>query len=115
VDRVRRSLVSRAIFRRVLHCGACGHHVRQWRKPFEATRTFVFSRHTRCVQCGSSRVRRLPERDRIDRMSTHPVSLLLALTAAPIYHCNPCRLQYRDWRSIGPDSNAEFRIQNSEF
>jgi hypothetical protein len=60
----------------------------------------VFSRYTRCVQCGSTRVRRLPERDRIDRMSSHPLSVLLGLTFAPIYHCNPCRLQYRDWRKI---------------
>jgi hypothetical protein len=73
---------------------------REWRKPFEATRTFAFSRCTRCIECGSARVRQLESRDRIDRMSRHPASLLMALTLAPIYHCSPCRLQYRDWRPV---------------
>ena len=102
LERVRRSLAGRLLFRRVLRCPACGFQVRSWRRPFEATRTFAFSRYTHCVQCGSPRVRKLPARDRIDRMSFHPLSVLLALTFAPIYHCNPCRLQYRDWRGIEP-------------
>ena len=39
-------------------------------------------------------------------MSLHPFSLIGALVRAPIYHCNVCRHQYRDWRSARPDTGA---------
>ena len=90
-------------------CGRCGYRARAWRIPFEKTATFVFARYSRCIQCGSYKVRRLSGRDRIDPSSTHPVSVLLALTRAPFYHCNPCRLQYRDWRPVHPSVRAEAR------
>ncbi len=40
-------------------------------------------------------------------MSSHPICLLLALTFAPIYHCNPCRLQYRDWRPLAQHDDGQ--------
>jgi hypothetical protein len=70
--------------------------------PFESVLHFALSRHTRCIQCGNLRVRRLPKRDRIDRVSAHPLSVLAGVLRAPFYHCNPCRLQYHDWRSPDP-------------
>ena len=39
-------------------------------------------------------------------MSLHPFSLIGALVRAPIFHCNVCRHQYRDWRGAGPDAGA---------
>jgi hypothetical protein len=77
--------------------------------PFEKTTTFVFTRYSRCIQCGSFKVRRLAGRDRIDSISTHPLSVLLSVTMAPFYHCNPCRLQYRDWRPVHPTAAPEAR------
>ena len=107
--RVHRSLVGRAMFRKVLACSACGYRARTWRLPFEKTATFVFARHSRCIRCGSYRVKRLRGRDRIDSRSTHPISVLLSLTLAPFYHCNPCRLQYHDWRPVQPSEQPETR------
>ena len=60
---------------------------------------FVFSRYTRCIDCGGYRVRAArprPNRPHVRR----PLSLLFGVTLAPIYHCSPCRLQYHDWRGI---------------
>jgi hypothetical protein len=51
----------------------------------------------------------MPQRDQIDRMTKHPISLLIGLTGAPIYHCGPCRLQYRDWRDVAPEARREQR------
>ena len=96
--RTTRTIAQRVFYRRLLHCAACGFEAPDWRLPFKATLRFLFSTHTRCVECGTTRVRRLPARDRIDRMSRHPLSLLGGLLFAPIYHCGRCRLQYRDWR-----------------
>ena len=107
LDRTPRPLVGRALFRKVLRCPKCGYRQREWRVPFESTLTFVLSRYSRCVQCGSYKVRRLNGRDQIDRVSVHPLSMLLALTMAPFYHCNPCRLQYHEWRPVHPSARTE--------
>ena len=92
-----------------MKCSACTYRARTWRLPFERTATFIFSPYSRCIQCGSYRVKRLRGRDRIDTRSTHPLSFLLSLTGAPFYHCNPCRLQYHDWRPVQPVEQTEAR------
>ncbi len=100
LDRVPRTWTGRALFRKVQLCKTCGFRLRDWRVPFEASYTFIASRESRCIQCGTFKVRRLSGRDEIDPVSTHPLSLLIGLTMAPYYHCNPCRLQYHDWRPV---------------
>ncbi len=107
LERTPRSVVGRALFRRVQLCRKCGYQLREWRVPLEATLTFILSRYSRCIQCGSYKVRRLNGRDEIDRVSVHPFSMLIALTLAPFYHCNPCRLQYHDWRTVRPAARTE--------
>lgn len=102
LDRQRRSLPERLLFRRLFVCRACGTQLRAWRIPLETTVRFVSSTHTRCISCGNERVRYLATRDRIDHMSKHPFSLIAAVVRAPIYHCNACRHQYHDWRSVSP-------------
>jgi uncharacterized protein with PIN domain len=107
LERTPRSLVGRALFRKVQLCKKCGYRLREWRVPFEAALTFMLSRYSRCIQCGSYKVRRLTGRDEIDRVSVHPLSMLVGLTLAPFYHCNPCRLQYHDWRAVHPSAKTE--------
>jgi hypothetical protein len=65
-----------------------------------ATLRFILSRHTRCVRCGRTSVKRLRERDGVDRVSRNAVSLVFSLVGAPIHHCGGCRLQYYDCRPI---------------
>ena len=105
LDRQRRSLLQRLLFRRLFLCRACGTQLRAWRIPFEGTVRFVGSSHTRCISCGNVRVRYLATRDRIDHMSRHPFSLVAGLVRAPIYHCNACRHQYHDWRGVESDTH----------
>lgn len=107
LERVPRSLVERFVYRRVLVCRKCGYRKPVRRMPFESETAFLVSAHTRCIQCGNLRVRRLPKRDMIDRMSAHPISVLAGLMRAPIYHCNPCRLQYHDWRPLDPAAASD--------
>lgn len=102
-----RSLLDRVLYRKVQQCVACGVRIRERRVPFQAEIEFATATHTRCIQCGNLRVRRLPKRDMIDRMSLHPLSLMASLARAPIYHCNPCRLQYHDWRPVHPSALRE--------
>lgn len=109
LERQHRSIVGRLVFRRLWVCRACGRFFPEYRKPFERTCAYLLSRHTRCLSCGSARVRRLTTRDRIDRMSRHPFSLLSAITGGSIYHCNVCRFQYHDWRSPDPAAQQDRR------
>jgi hypothetical protein len=90
-----------------MSCPKCHHVERLWRVPFERAATFVLSRYSRCIQCGSYRVKRLAGRDRIDSLSTHPLSMLTGLLFAPFHHCNACRLQFHDWRAIHPAHRTE--------
>lgn len=107
LERIPRSFLERLLYRRVLHCAKCGYRKPERRKPFETEVEFASSPHTRCIQCGNLRVRKLPRRDVIDRMSSHPLSILASLVGSPIYHCNPCRLQYHDWRPVHPSALRE--------
>jgi hypothetical protein len=113
LERVPRSLVGRLFLRKVMSCPKCRHVERVWRTPLERETTFVLSRYSRCIQCGSYRVRRLAGRDRIDGLSTHVLSVLVGLTFAPYYHCNACRLQYHDWRAIHPSYRTEPKPANT--
>lgn len=124
LDRQRRNTVERILYRKLWSCRSCGLRVHVRRIPFQATWSFVSTRHTSCIMCGNTRVRRIPARDRIDAMSAHPLSILFGLMGAPIYHCNACRHQYHDWRSLlsasepvaGDDKHEtlEFRSANDE-
>ena len=111
LDRQRRSIVERVLFRKLWQCRECSTQIRVWRIPFEQTLRFLGSAHTRCISCGNMRVRHLTTRDRIDLMSIHPISLLGALVRAPIYHCNGCRQQYHDWRGLNPVTQTHERRQ----
>lgn len=102
LSRERRRPFERVYLIKVEACRRCGARVRSYRVPMANAARFLFARYTRCIQCGTEKVRRLPARDRIDRMSKHPLSLLFQLTFAPIVHCGACRLQYHDWRKPEP-------------
>jgi hypothetical protein len=47
-------------------------------------------------------LRRLAERDHIDHMYRHPLSLLQRLLGGKLYHCRYCRIQFYDWRRPAP-------------
>jgi hypothetical protein len=111
LERQRRSVVERVLFRKLWQCRECSTQVRVWRIPFGHTLRFLGSSHTRCISCGNARVRHLTSPDRIDLMSIHPISLLGALVRAPIYHCNGCRRQYHDWRGLNPVMQTQGRRQ----
>ena len=114
LERQHRRLLGRLLFRKTWTCRACGTRVRAWRVPFGKTVSYLGSRYTRCIVCGNPRVKRLATRDRIDRMSIHPVSVVAAALFAPIYHCNACRHQYHDWRALAPAVHAERRASSED-
>lgn len=115
MSRVQRVGIQRLLYRRVLQCPSCGFSHALRRLPFAALTSFLLSWHTRCIQCGNKGVRRLSERDHIDAMSYHPISVLLGLFLAPIYHCNHCRLQYRDFRGTSPTAGKLRAVAPNDY
>jgi hypothetical protein len=98
LTRTRRTLQQKAFFADVFRCERCGYRLNRWRSPKGVTFTFIFSRYSHCLQCGTPNVHRMTKRDRVDSVSRHMLSILLGLSGAPLNKCTACRLQYHDWR-----------------
>jgi uncharacterized protein with PIN domain len=97
----------RKVFQRMLYsdayvCRKCGYRTARFHPFIRVNATFVFSRYTHCIRCGTARVHRMAKRDRIDSMSRHVLSLVQHLAFAPVNKCTACRLQYYDWRPPKP-------------
>jgi hypothetical protein len=102
--RTRRTRLQKLVYSGTFGCTLCEHRVKYLHPFIDYTLTFVFSRHTRCIRCGTPNVIRLAKRDRIDSMSKSLASLLQRLTGAPLVKCPGCRLQYYDWRAPAPQA-----------
>ena len=100
--RTHRTVLQKLVYSDIFRCTKCGRRVSLVRSAQSVTLTFLLSRQSHCIRCGTTNVQRLKKRDRIDSVSHHPVSLLLALTGAPFNRCTRCRLQYHDWRRPVP-------------
>jgi uncharacterized protein with PIN domain len=105
--RTHRTAFQRTLYSDAFVCRECGYRTARLRPFIRVNATFLFSRHTHCIRCGTARVHRLSKRDRVDSISKHLFSLLQHLTFAPINKCIACRLQYYDWRPPPPHSHAE--------
>ena len=94
LNRSHRRGFERLIYSEVFRCAKCRRPVGTLRPFFIANVKFVLSRHTRCIRCGTPNVHKRSRRDRVDSVSTHPLSLISYVSRAPVYKCNACRLQY---------------------
>ena len=102
LTRSHRRLLEKLIYADAFRCSKCGRRTARLYPRLAVMLTFVFSRFTHCVQCGSARVQRTSRRDHVDTPSRNLASRLLGLTGAPLNKCPACRVQYRDWRAPRP-------------
>ncbi len=68
--------------------------------------TFLFGKESRCLSCGTYSVQRLVRRDHVDRLSTHPFSIISYLKGGRVHWCPFCRLQFYDRRPPLPKAAA---------
>lgn len=54
----------------------------------------------RCPYCGTHRLTRLKERDKIDRLERGVLNLLERLAGGKLHHCRFCRVQFFDRRPL---------------
>jgi hypothetical protein len=102
-----RRAVQKLLYADVLRCMKCGYRLNRLHQVLHLNLAFLFSRDTRCIKCGTTNVRRMTKRDRIDTVSRNLASQLLHLSGAPLNKCVACRLQYYDWRPPQPASQSE--------
>jgi DNA-directed RNA polymerase subunit RPC12/RpoP len=76
--------------------------------PENAPRSYRlhYGARCRCPRCGTFRITKLKERDRIDPMETGFLNLVERWMGGKLYHCRYCRVQFFDRRKYTPVSGT---------
>jgi hypothetical protein len=100
--RVHRSFFQQLRYAAVFQCKDCG--VEEYApRPYR----FHFGPYARCPRCGTLRVVKRRERDRIDKMRwgfMTPFDALLG--GGKLYHCHLCRIQFYDRRDLSAEGSV---------
>jgi hypothetical protein len=110
--RVHRTFVERFSYMAVYECRTCK------REEFAPRRfRYHFGPSCRCPLCGTYRVVRLKQPDKIDRMHGGFLNFLERLAGkGRLFHCRWCRLQFYDRRALatqvdaGPPADPAVRV-----
>jgi hypothetical protein len=65
-----------------------------------------YGKRCRCPRCGTFRITKLKERDRIDPMESGFLNLFEKWMGGKLYHCRYCRVQFYDRRKFIPVTGA---------
>ena len=100
--RVHRTFVERFSYMAIYECRKCQ------REEFAPRRyRYHFGPSCRCPLCGTYRVVRLKQPDKIDRRHGGFLNFLERLAGkGRLFHCRWCRLQFYDRRGIGAQPDA---------
>lgn len=99
VKRIHRNFWQRFKYLAVYRCSGCA------REEFVPRFAYRMGDECRCPRCGTTRLVKLKERDRIDRMEHGIWNLLSRIAGGKLYHCCYCRMQFYDRRRF-----AETRV-----
>jgi DNA-directed RNA polymerase subunit RPC12/RpoP len=99
--RVHRTFLERFQYLAIYECRECDteHCIP---RPYQ----YYFGPEARCPRCGTARLSRLKDRDKIDRMRGGPMNFFSRLTGGKLVHCRSCRLQFYDRRPLASEIPA---------
>jgi DNA-directed RNA polymerase subunit RPC12/RpoP len=100
--RVHRTLLERLSYIAIYSCKAC-HAEDNLPRAHQLHR----GKAARCPKCGTYRITRLKEPDRIDPMRTGVLNMLEKAAGGRLYHCRFCRIQFWDRRRLQPEVLAD--------
>jgi hypothetical protein len=63
---------------------------------------YHFGDQCRCPKCGTLRVKKLKQRDKIDPMRSGVLNLLERMAGGHLFYCCFCRIQFYDRRTLAP-------------
>jgi hypothetical protein len=93
--RVHRTFWERFRYMAIFECKDCEHEEVVPRRYL-----YHFGPPCRCPKCGTLRVVRLKERDRIDPLNHGFLNLMERLAGGKLFHCRYCRIQFFDRRKL---------------
>ena len=99
--RVHRTLLERLRYSSIYYCKHCD-------SEEYVPRIFQYrlGEFARCPECGTHRLTKLKELDKIDRVHWGWFHLIERLSGGTLYHCRYCRIQFHDRRSRSPEAKA---------
>lgn len=102
VRRVHRSFVERFSYMAIFACRECQHEEFVQRRY-----RYHLGPHARCPRCGTLRIVRLKEPDKIDPSYGGFLNFLERLAGnGRLFHCRYCRVQFYDRRRLSGDAEA---------
>ena len=98
--RIHRSLLQQLHYSAIFECPGCG--IQEYApRPYQ----FHFGPNVLCPRCGTTKVKRRKQRDRIDPMHWSFLTLLETLIGGgKLFHCQFCRIQFYDRRNVSPQA-----------
>jgi DNA-directed RNA polymerase subunit RPC12/RpoP len=100
--RVHRTLLERLSYLAIYECKEC--HAED---TLPRRYHLHLGKSVRCPKCGTYRVVRLKEPDRIDPMHTGLLNLIERMVGGRLHHCRYCRIQFWDRRRLASELAAE--------
>lgn len=91
--RIHRTLWERFLYVGIFECQRC-----KTIRTVPRRYTFYLSPAPRCPRCGTFQLRRLAQRDPVDKFHHHPWTMLQRILGGKLYHCRYCRVQFYDRR-----------------
>jgi DNA-directed RNA polymerase subunit RPC12/RpoP len=101
VRRVHRTFFERFTYMAIYACRDCDAETYSPRRY-----TYHLGPHCRCPHCGTFRVTRLKEPDRIDRLQTGFLNFLERTVGGRLHHCRYCRIQFYDRRMLASEDKT---------
>lgn len=106
LQRVHRTFAEKFIYTATYECLQC-----RARKPEPRWYALYLGDYPRCPRCGTYRLTRLSERDKIDKMKKGLINFAQFLLRADLYHCRYCRVQFYDVRKpVAPEMRGRTSV-----
>jgi len=85
------------------------------RRPEPRWYALYLGDYPRCPRCGTYRLTKLSEPDRIDRHYRSFIGVAQRMFGASLYHCRYCRIQFYDMRApVAPEANPKATAVGTE-
>ena len=99
--RIHRTFVERFSYMAIYQCRQCN-RVEHIPRRYQ----YHLGSRSRCPKCGTYRIAKLKEPDKIDPMQSGFLNLLERLAGGSLRYCCFCRLQFYDRRAMAPRNGA---------
>jgi len=106
LHRIHRSFVERFSYLAIYECRDCK-DISSLPRHFR----YHFGKIPRCPKCGTLRIAKLRQPDRIDPFQAGFLNFLERMAGGALYHCKFCRLQFYDRRRVAPEETQKQDVE----